>query len=140
MASTTSRQGGVPLSTAVRWELYITAALDFLLGLAFLFGPELQLPLWPTPVPPLLSRFIGSIVLANGVGLVVAARQGTWEGARVIFAVGLSYGLVILAALLYHLLLAGAPAVFWGYTAADTVFVVGVGYLTWRYEGRYRAA
>jgi len=136
---TTSVGGAIALAGSVRLAMYLTAILDALLGMAFLFAPELDLPVWPTPLPPLIMRFVGAIVLANGVALVVAARQGTWEGARVLFSVALSYGVIVLVALLYHLLLLGAAPLFWGYTAADAVFVVGVGRIVWLYEGRYRA-
>jgi hypothetical protein len=137
MASTPGN--AIALGGAVRLGMYLTAVLDGLLGFAFLLAEELHLPVWPTPLPPILMRFVGAIVLANGVALVVAGRQGTWEGARVLFTVGLTYGVVVLVALLYHLLLAGAPALFWGYTIADAVFVVVLARIAWLYEGRYRA-
>lgn len=137
MASTPGN--AVALGGEVRLGMYLTAVLDALLGLAFLFAPELSLPVWPTPLPPILMRFVGAIVLANGVALVVAARQGTWEGARVLFTVGLTYGAVVLVALLYHLLLACAPELFWGYTLADSVFVAVLARIVWLYEGRYRS-
>jgi hypothetical protein len=47
----------------------------------FLFAPELGFTLWPTPVAPVLSRFIGSIIVANGVGAWLGVRAGTWEEA-----------------------------------------------------------
>lgn len=129
----------VALNGGVRLGMYLTAVLDGLLGLGFLFSPELHLQVWPTPLPPILTRFVGSIVLANGVALVVAARQGTWEGARALFSVAISYAVVVLAALLYHLLLLDAPPLFWVYAAADAIFLVAVGRIIWLYEGRYRA-
>jgi hypothetical protein len=61
-----------------------------IVGLLFLFGPELGLTLWPSPIPAVLMRFIGAIIVGNGVGAWLAARQGTWEGARVIFTIALS--------------------------------------------------
>jgi hypothetical protein len=109
--------------------------INLIVGLAFLLGPEMGLTLWPTPIAPLLMRFIGSIVLANGVGAALIARQGTWEGARVLFAVALVYGVVILIALLYHLLFLGnAPPVFWIYVLVDAIFLVPIAYIYWAYE------
>ncbi len=132
-------RNAVALGGGARLGMYLTALLDGLLGLGFLLAPELNLPVWPTPLPPILMRFVGSIVLANGVALVMAARQGTWDGARVLFSIALTYAVLVLVALLYHLLLLGAPALFWGYTLADTLFLVAVARIMWQYEGRYRA-
>jgi hypothetical protein len=42
------------LGPVLRAAITATAAIDLLIGLAFLLGPELGLTLWPTPIP--LSR------------------------------------------------------------------------------------
>jgi hypothetical protein len=123
-----------PLSLGLRTAVAATAAIDLAIGLAFLAAPELGLTLWPTPISPVLSRFIGSIVLANGVGAWLAARQGTWEGARVLFAVALVYGGVVLLALLYHLVAGSAAPVFWVYAAVDALFLGPIVYIFWAYE------
>ena len=123
-----------PLSAALRAAIGITAAIDLLIGLAFLLAPELGFTLGPTPISPVLSRFIGSIIVANGVGAWLVVRQGTWEGARVLFAVALVYGIVVLVALLYHLLLGDAAAFFWIYATVDAIFLGPIGYIFWRYE------
>ncbi len=65
------------LAPALRAAIAATAAIDLLIGLAFLLGPELRLTLWPTPIPLALMRFIGAIVLANGVGAVMIVRRPT---------------------------------------------------------------
>jgi hypothetical protein len=123
-----------PLSAALQAAVGITAAIDLLIGLGFLFAPELGFTLWPTPIPPVLSRFIGSIIVANGVGAWLVVREGTWEGARVLFAVALVYGIVVLVALLYHLLLGDAAAFFWIYATVDAIFLGPIAYIFWRYE------
>jgi hypothetical protein len=123
-----------PLSAALRAAVGVTAAIDLLIGLAFLFAPALGFTLWPIPIAPVLSRFIGSIIVANGVGAWLVVRQGTWEGARVLFAVALVYGLVVLVALLYHLLLGDAAAFFWIYATVDAIFLGPIAYIFWRYE------
>ena len=113
----------------------IIATIELVIGLAFLLGPEMGITLWPSPISPVLMRFIGSIILANGVGAALMVRQGTWEGARVLFMVALVYGGVILIALLYHLLfLEGTNPVFWGYVALDAVFLVPIAYIYWTQE------
>ena len=118
----------------MRAAVVVTAVIDLAIGLAFLFAPEFRLNLWPTPVSPVLSRFIGAIIVANGVGAWVVAQRGTWAGARALFTVALVYGLVILVALLYHLLLGGAPAFFWMYAAVDAIFLIPIAYIFWTYE------
>ena len=123
-----------PLSAALQAMVGITAAIDLLIGLAFLFAPELGFTLWPTPIAPVLSRFIESIIVANGVGAWLVVRQGTWEGARVLFAVALVYGIIVLVALLYHLLLGDAAAFFWIYATVDAIFLGPIAYIFWRYE------
>jgi hypothetical protein len=123
-----------PLSAGLRAAVGVTAAIDLIIGLAFLFAPELGFTLWPTPIAPVLSRFIGSIIVGNGVGAWLVVRQGTWEGARVLFAVALVYGIVVLVALLYHLLLGDAALFFWIYAVVDAIFLGPIAYIYWRYE------
>ena len=84
---TTSAPASIALSPGIRAAVLVTAGIDLVIGLLFLLGPELGVTLWPKPIAPLLMRFIGSIVLANGVGAWMVVRQGTWEGARVLFTV-----------------------------------------------------
>jgi uncharacterized protein (DUF2062 family) len=74
------RQNQTPLSVGPQTAVGVTAAIDLILGLMFLFAPELGFTLWPTPIAPVLSRFIGSIIVANGVGAWLGVRAGTWEG------------------------------------------------------------
>ena len=128
------RSRSKPLSAGLRVAVAATAAIDLLIGLAFLFAPELGLTLWPTAIAPVLSRFIGSIIVANGVGAWLVVRQGTWEGARVLFAVALVYGVVVLVALLYHLLMGDRALFFWIYAAVDAIFLGPIAYIYWKYE------
>ena len=123
-----------PLSAGLRSAVAVTAAIDLIIGLMFLFAPELGFTLWPTPIAPVLSRFIGSIIVANGVGAWLVVRQGTWEGARVLFAVALVYGVVVLVALLYHLLMGDRALFFWIYAAVDAIFLGPIAYIYWKYE------
>ncbi len=123
-----------PLPAWLRLAVGLTMLINLLVGLAFLLGPELGVTLWPTAIPPVLMRFIGAIVVANGVGAALIARRGTWEHARALFVVALVYGAVVLVALLYHLVLKGAPALFWGYVALDALFLVPIAAIVWRYE------
>jgi len=114
----------------------LTALVDLVLGLVFLFAPELGFILWPTPVSPVLTRFIVAIVIGNGLGAWLMARQGTWEGARALFTVALVYGLVTFFSVLYHLLLASPPAapIFWVYAVVTAVFLVPIAVTYWGYE------
>ena len=122
------------LSTPLRAAITIAALSNLLIGLAFLFGPELNLNLWPTPVGVELKRFIGSIILANAVGAAMIVRRGTWENARVLMMVALIYGVAVLVMLLYDLLRGVADPFFWLYIAVDAIFLVPVAYVYWMYE------
>jgi hypothetical protein len=122
------------LSTPLRMAVGVTAVIDLLIGLAFLFGPELNLNLWPTPIGIELKRFIGAIIVANGFGAAMIARQGSWEGARVLFAVALIYGIAVFAMLLYDLALGVAVPFFWIYIALDAIFLVPIAYIYWYHE------
>ena len=126
------------LSAPLRLAIGATAAIDLLIGLAFLLGPELSLTLWPTAISPVLMRFIGAIVLANGVGAWLIVRQGTWEGARVLFTVALVYGLAVLLGLLYQLQRGAADPLFWGYVAVDAIFLIPIAWIYCSHEGASR--
>jgi hypothetical protein len=124
-----------PLSAGLKSAITVTAIIDLIIGLLFLFAPELGFTLWPTPIAPVLSRFIGSIIVANGVGAWLVVRDGTWEDARVLIVVALVYGVVVLVALLYHLLVVGDRALFfWIYAAVDAIFLGPIAYIYWKYE------
>jgi hypothetical protein len=114
------------LSSRLTTILLAAGALDVLLGAVFFTGPETGLSLWPTTIPPLLLRFVGAIVLASGVGVIVAARQRTWEGARALFWLGLVYSVASLVGTVYHLVALNANAAFWGYAALDVVYLVPI--------------
>ena len=118
----------------LRAAIATTAGIDLLIGLAFLLGPELGLTLWPTPIPLALMRFIGAIIFANGVGALMIVRRPTWENARTLFTVALVYGIVVLIALLYQLLVAGASPIFWFYVVVDAIFLVPICSIFWAYE------
>jgi hypothetical protein len=135
----TSR-GEIALSPMLKNAIYVTAVIDLVIGALFLFGPELKVTLWPTEIAPVLMRFIGSIVLGNGFGALLAARQGTWEGARVLFTVALIYGVAVFFGLLANLLLGNANSVFWIYILVDAIFLVPIAYIYWTHEKALKAA
>ena len=122
------------LPSLLRWPIAIAAALNLLIGLLFLFGPELGISIWPSPLPREIMRFIGSIVVANGIGAAMIARRPTWENARVLIAVALVYGLLVCVSLLVDLLAAGAPPLFWIYLVINTSFLLPVTYFFRKYE------
>jgi hypothetical protein len=130
----------VPLSDLLRTTLYGVAAINLVVGGLFLFGPELDVNPWPTDISPPLMRFIGAIVAANGVGSLVAARQGTWEGTRALFAVALVYGLIVLVALPAQLLWGEGDDDLWGYVAVDGAFIGLIAYTFAKYERGTRRA
>ena len=118
----------------LRVAVAVTALINLVVGIGFLVAPELGLALWPTPIAPVLSRFIGSIILGNAASAWLVARVGTWEAARVLFAVALVYGVIVLIAVVRDLLFTGAPPVLWGYVVVDAAFLIPIGYIFWSYE------
>ena len=122
------------LAMPLRLTITIAAALNLLIGLLFLFGPELGFVLWPSPLPREMMRFVGSIVFANGIGAAMIARRPAWENARVLIAVALVYGVLVFFGLIVDLLNAGAPFVFWIYLAINTLFLIPAAYFFWQYE------
>jgi hypothetical protein len=122
------------LAPLLRTTIAIAAAINLIIGLLFLFGPELEFVLWPSPLPREMMRFVGSIVIANGIGAAMIVRKPTWENARVLIAVALMYGALVFLGLLVDLLAAGAPFVFWVYLVINTFFLIPAGYFFWKYE------
>jgi len=97
---------------------------NLIIGFGFFFLPELQLPLWPTPIPAILTRFIGAIIIGNGVGACWLAREREWSHVRPLAIVAVVYGTLIALALLYHLLWLHASSLFWLYFLFDTPFLI----------------
>ena len=93
-------------------------------GLAFFFLPELHVPVWPTSIPPLLDRFIGAIIIGNGVGAIWLSTQQEWAQVRPLALVAAVYGTLVALALLYHLLWLQAAAIFWLYFLFDVPFLL----------------
>jgi hypothetical protein len=123
-----------PLSGRLKQVLMATAGINLIIGLAFLFAPEVGWTPWPTPISPVLIRFIGAIIIGNGVGSFVAARQGTWEGARVLFTVALVYGAVVLLVVPIQMLLGESHGSIWIYVLVDALFLGPIAYVFWEYE------
>ena len=65
---------GPALSPLLRKGFALTAFVNLVIGALFLLGPELGVSLWPSPISPVLTRFIGAIIMANGVGAWMVGR------------------------------------------------------------------
>lgn len=102
----------------------LAGIFNLLVGLGFFFLPELRLPLWPTPTPPLLDRFIGAIILGNAAGAFWLATEREWARVRPLALVAAVYGTLVAAALLYHLLWLHASSSFWLYFLFDAPFLI----------------
>jgi hypothetical protein len=114
-----------PLSSGIKITLALAASIDLVLGLLIFFTPELEVSVWITPIAPLLSRFVGAIVAASGVGIFIAIAWGTWEGVRAQFVAGFVYGAMVLMALLLALL-QGANPIFGVYAAINVGYLVPI--------------
>lgn len=118
------RQRHLEFSRTERILACVAGAFNLFVGLGFFFLPELQLPLWPTSVPALLDRFIGAIILGNAAGAFWLAGEREWARVRPLALVALTYGTLVAAALLYHLLWLQAAVIFWLYFVFDLPFLL----------------
>ncbi len=98
--------------------------VNLLVGFGFFFLPELHFPLWPTDISPVLTRFIGAIIVGNGAGAIWLATEHEWARVRPLAIVAIVYGTLVAFALLYHLLWLNAPASFWLYFLFDVPFLL----------------
>lgn len=124
----------------VRLLIILAAVVDLFVGFLFLIGPELGFTLWPSPVSSTLSRFIGAIIFANGIGAAMVVWNGKWENARILFTVSLLYGVLILFFLPFDLLFYKKDLILWGYVAVDATFLLPISAIYLFYEfKRFRA-
>ena len=98
--------------------------VNLIVGMAFFFLPELQLPLWPVDISAVLTRFIGAIIIGNGVGAIWLSTQRDWACVRPLALVAVVYGTLVALALLYHLLWLNASSFFWLYFLFDVPFLL----------------
>jgi len=102
----------------------IAGVFNLIVGVAFFFLPELHLPLWPVSISSVLTRFIGAIIIGNGVGAIWLSTEREWARVRPLALVATVYGTIVALALLYHLLWLNASAFFWLYFSFDVPFLL----------------
>lgn len=102
----------------------LAGVVNLIVGMGFFFLPELHFPLWPTSIPAILDRFIGAIIIGNGVGALWLSTEKEWARVRPLALVALVYGTLVAIALLYHLLWLNASATFWLYFLFDVPFLL----------------
>ena len=102
----------------------LAGIINVVVGFGFFFLPELHLPLWPTGIPAILTRFIGAIIIGNGVGAIWLSTEHEWARVRPLALVAVVYGTLVAVALLYHLLWLNASPTFWLYFLLDTPFLI----------------
>lgn len=118
----------------LRLIVALAAVINLFVGSTFIVSPELGFTLWPSPVSSTLSRFIGAIIFGNGIGSAMIVWNGKWENARVLFTVALTYGVLVLFALPFDLLLYQKDVILWGYVAVDALFLFPIGAIYLFYE------
>lgn len=110
-----------------RFLAFLAGVFNLIVGLGFFLLPEIQqylpMPIWPTPIAPLLTRFIGAIVVGNAAGAFWLVREREWARVRPLALVAVVYGTMVAGALLYHLLRLNAQPIFWLYFAFDASFL-----------------
>ena len=102
----------------------LAGIFNLLVGLGFFFLPELNLNLWPTPVPDALARFIGAIILGNSVGAIWLSTEKEWARVRPLALVAVVYGTLVAGGLLYQLLAKNDKPTFWLYFLFDMPFLI----------------
>lgn len=140
-------RGKTPLNRHFKLLFQIVAALTLLTGLVmFLFPVQAggmapgiaaaeATPLWPWPLTPLVSRYLGSLFLGVAVGAGVAARQAWWEQVRVMVIPGIVFtGLALLASLIHFQSFRAERVVTWLYFALYTIVFVAALILSIRHE------
>lgn len=104
------------------------AIFNLVVGLGFFFFPELSPQirsyLWPTPIPPILTRFIGAIIIGNSIGAFRLVAEREWARVRPLALVATVYGTLVAIGLLYHLLVLKASPSFWLYFLFDVPFLL----------------
>ena len=83
---------------------FFAGLVNLVIGLGFFFLPELQLPLWPNNIPPLLDRFIGAIILGNAAGALWLTTEREWARVRPLAIVATVYGTLALFPVRYAFL------------------------------------
>jgi hypothetical protein len=112
---------------------FIAGFFNLIVGFAFFFLPELDLPLWPVAISPVLTCFIGAIIIGNGVGALWLSGQSSWKVVRPLALVAAVYGTLTALGLLYNLLWLNADSFFWLYFLFDVPFLL-VFYLLFIYH------
>ncbi|GCE27498.1 hypothetical protein KDA_29820 [Dictyobacter alpinus] len=102
----------------------IAGSINIAVGLVFFFLPEFQLTLWPGNIPFVLARFIGAIIIGNGVGAIWLVNEREWARVRPLALVATVYGSLVAVGLLYHLLWLKASPLFWFYLLFDVPFLL----------------
>ncbi|HEY7348682.1 MAG TPA: hypothetical protein VH599_10240 [Ktedonobacterales bacterium] len=109
----------------------VAGLFNLVVGVIFFFHLEAKLCLaqttlcvWPkaTEPTPILSHFIGAIVLGNAVGAFLLAREHDWLRVRPLVVVGIVYGALVPAGLLYDAFQPNFNSFFWAYIIFDLAF------------------
>lgn len=114
----------ITFSPLERGLALLAGLFNIVVGLGFFFLPELHLPIWPTPIPAILTRFIGAIILGNAAGAIWLSTEREWARVRPLALVAVVYGTLVALALLYHLLWLHASPIFWLYFLFDVPFLL----------------
>ena len=110
----------------------VAGLFKLVVGLIFFFHLEASLCVsqnmcvWPkaTDPTPILAHFIGAIVLGNAAGAFLLAREHDWLRVRPLVVVGIVYGALVPAGLLYDATQPNFNTFFWGYIVFDLLFEI----------------
>ncbi len=126
MSRKASRAVSVPFSRFERLLSFLAGLFNLVIGLIFFFHQAGNVGLWPrnTEPSPVLSHFIGAIVLGNAVEAFLLAREHEWVRVRPLVVVAVVYGALVGVGLLYDAFQPSFNPFFWGYLVFDLAFEV----------------
>jgi len=95
-------------AAGTRWRpagwLWVTqAALFVVAGLLLLFAPDAARGLWPWAITEPQAQIYSAFFLTLGATSVLAAREGRWEGVRIVTAMVVLLSVLILVVSVVHL-------------------------------------
>jgi hypothetical protein len=117
---------GLPFSRFERFLAFLAGLTNLVIGTIFFFHLAVPLHIWPeaTAPSPILSHFIGAIILGNAAGAFMLARERDWLRVRPLVVVAIVYGAVVAGSLLYDAFQSYFNPIFWGYLAVDVPFLI----------------
>lgn len=125
-----------PISSLLRWVTAVECVVLIFAGIGLFFLPNLISPLWPWPLTPFNTRFLGAVYLGSLASALLLVFYGRWTPARVVVPMILAFTLIVLVVSLIYLgnFVVPTSTVFW------LILYIGIplnaAYHLWLYRNR----